>query len=375
MLEIKHTEKFIKELLFKNNYEFINIDKKFVNFIDKEGYKYHIQKFNAVKHIEQQINFYLSRFQSRNIYAIYNINLWLSNNKKTFHLVSNEYYGVNKKLLFHCDNPGCDHDFESSWRSIHSKGAGCIYCAVSSPALSDRNRLSIRYPEISKEWNYNRNEGAPYDYSYASSQRVWWICKNGHEWETPIYSRTNGRNCPTCAGKIVSDINRLSILYAELCKEWDCDKNDKSPYDYSYASHVKVWWKCCCGHSWEATIASRTSGKNCPDCKESHGEKEVQIWLEKHGVYFIHHHGFSDCKNKQLLEYDFYLPGYKLLIEYDGEQHFHPIKHFGGQKKFDKALINDSIKTKYASDNNIELLRISYKDKDNINSILSEHLL
>ena len=28
----------------------------------------------------------------------------------------------------------------------------------------------------------------------------------------------------------------------------------------------KVWWRCEKGHSWQATIASRTSGCGCPVC-------------------------------------------------------------------------------------------------------------
>ena len=43
---------------------------------------------------------------------------------------------------------------------------------------------------------------------------------------------------------------------------------------------------------------------------------------------------FNDCKRKNKLRFDFYLPKYNVLIEYDGMQHFKPIIFFGGIKKF-----------------------------------------
>ena len=63
---------------------------------------------------------------------------------------------------------------------------------------------------------------------------------------------------------------RGSISLAEKCpeliKEWDYDKNDKSPEEYSYGSGKKVWWKCDLGHTWLAIINDRTNGKGCPIC-------------------------------------------------------------------------------------------------------------
>ena len=31
---------------------------------------------------------------------------------------------------------------------------------------------------------------------------------------------------------------------------------------------------------------------------------------------------------------DFYLPDYNIFIEYNGEQHYVPIEHFGGELQF-----------------------------------------
>ena len=77
--------------------------------------------------------------------------------------------------------------------------------------------------------------------------------------------------------------------------------------------------------------------------------------------------------------YDFYLPDYNLIIEYDGEQHYFPV-NFGGwdelelHKKFKATQEHDQIKTQYCADNNINLLRIPYWEKQNIETIIYNHL-
>lgn len=71
---------------------------------------------------------------------------------------------------------------------------------------------------------------------------------------------------------------------------------------------------------------------------------------------------FKDCRNKNPLKYDFYLPEYNVCVEYDGEQHFKSVKYFGGDEAFAIRKENDKIKTGYCLENNIFLLRIRYNE-------------
>lgn len=68
--------------------------------------------------------------------------------------------------------------------------------------------------------------------------------------------------------------------------------------------------------------------------------------------------------------FDFYLTDYNILIEYDGIQHFEPIKWFGGLHRFKKLQDRDKTKNNFSENNNIDLIRISYKDYENIEKIL-----
>ena len=74
------------------------------------------------------------------------------------------------------------------------------------------------------------------------------------------------------------------------------------------------------------------------------------------------------------MPFDFYLPKYNILIEYDGKQHF----LYGGfgidLLEFMNLKYRDNIKTKYCEDNNIKLIRIPYWEFDNVEKILELEL-
>ena len=74
------------------------------------------------------------------------------------------------------------------------------------------------------------------------------------------------------------------------------------------------------------------------------------------------------------MPFDFYLPDYNLLIEFDGIQHYEIRGHFGGYDGFVDTKIRDTIKNIYCKDNNIDLLRIPYWDYKNIENILVNKL-
>ena len=123
------------------------------------------------------------------------------------------------------------------------------------------------------------------------------------------------------------------------------------------------------------------NGQRCPECTnvESHGEYEVRMFLEQNGINYIPQYRFNDCKYKNTLPFDFYLPDYNVLIEYDGEQHYKPV-NWGcdkdeREKLFKLTQIRDQIKTEYCKNNNIKLIRIPYYDFNNISTILSKNLL
>ena len=84
---------------------------------------------------------------------------------------------------------------------------------------------------------------------------------------------------------------------------------------------------------------------------------------------------FTNCRDKKVLPFDFYLPQYNLCIEYDGEQHF-DIKHsFRDEDSFWNTVLHDAIKNSFCEDNNITLLRIPFWEFDNIEDIIKNKII
>ena len=90
-------------------------------------------------------------------------------------------------------------------------GRSCPYCA--GKRVSIENSLATKYPEVSKEWYFDRNELKPTEVTYGSSKKVWWKCIKNHSWITAIKKRTiGGTNCPYCTNRKPSVENNLTYL-------------------------------------------------------------------------------------------------------------------------------------------------------------------
>lgn len=104
--------------------------------------------------------------------------------------------------------------------------------------------------------------------------------------------------------------------------------------------------------------------------KKSAGEKRIADFLQSERVEFKREWYFKGLYNhakSSLLYFDFYLPGYNLCIEYDGQQHY-------DQKKTEAAKINDFLKGAYCLKNKIHFLRIKYTDFENIETLICEKI-
>ncbi|MBQ2237358.1 MAG: hypothetical protein II317_04565 [Clostridia bacterium] len=170
----------------------------------------------------------------------------------------------NKKVWWKCSK---GHEWQARINSRNS-GNGCPYC-TGLYVIKGENDLQTINPALSKEWHYEKNNGlTPSDVMPNSDKKVWWKCSKGHEWEATIINRNKGTGCPYCASqKILRGYNDLQTVNPDLAKEWNYNKNfGLTPMDVMPNSGKKVWWKCANGHEWQATIAHRNDGSDCPYC-------------------------------------------------------------------------------------------------------------
>ena len=88
---------------------------------------------------------------------------------------------------------------------------GCRKCK------KENNNVERNYPELVKEWHpYYNYPKLPVDYSYASSDKVWWRCSKNihHNWPARISNRTiNKRGCPFCKDEQKTSFYEQSIFY------------------------------------------------------------------------------------------------------------------------------------------------------------------
>ncbi|WP_022755210.1 zinc-ribbon domain-containing protein [Butyrivibrio fibrisolvens] len=121
---------------------------------------------------------------------------------------------------------------------------------------------------LKTEWDVEKNVKTFDDVSMGSNYIAWWKCSAGHCWKASVKSRTQGRGCPFCAGRMpIAGKNDLLTSFPDVAREWDYEKNrELKPSEVLPFSHKKVWWVCKEGHSWLARVADRANGSGCPRC-------------------------------------------------------------------------------------------------------------
>jgi very-short-patch-repair endonuclease len=267
--------------------------------------------------------------------------------EKNGDLTPNDFtYASSKRIWWLCPKK---HSYETpiSYRTSKNKPTGCPYC--SGRKASKENNIQALFPEIAKEWHPEKNgDLTPNDFTYASSQKIWWLCSEGHSYESMISNKTaHNSGCPYCSGNKVSENNNVQILFPEISKEWHPTKNKElTPKDFTYGSHKKVWWLCPKHHSYQAAIKNRTKNNStgCPYCTNQTSEPEIRIlselkWLidEVNSRYKI-----------DGVEIDIFLPNFNLGIEYDGS-YWHK-----------DSEDSDLRKNKFLLSQNINLIRVRH---------------
>lgn len=153
-----------------------------------------------------------------------------------------------------------------------------LTCMERVKKMVDCKLLRFRNPELFDEIHLQKNRHIDIaKLTYGSKIKIWWVCKKGHEWLAPVYSRSKGAGCPKCSR--INKLNRESTSLLKhnptLAAEWHPTKNKglKPSMVPPFSSKV-VWWKGSCSHEWEAKISNRNKGTGCPYCfggKSGHG--------------------------------------------------------------------------------------------------------
>jgi very-short-patch-repair endonuclease/ribosomal protein S14 len=163
---------------------------------------------------------------------------------------------------------------------------------------------------------------------------------------------------------------KIPYTYPNLNKEFK-----KMTEDIPIVCHRKINGKEH-GMFWQTPNNHRT-GQGCPICQESRNERHISNLLNELEYKFIKEKRFSETGN---LEYDFYIPKYKVIIEYDGIQHFEPRfgkSEYSKQDNYNKLYDTDNIKNDFVKSNKygLRMIRIPHTLKEGTYDKLLENAL
>ena len=277
-------------------------------------------------------------------------------------ILLSKYNGTRNKIKVKCKI--CGNTYETL-PSVLVSGCMCKHCSSTKTNDIFINELKENNPNIT-----------PFD-SYISDRdklRVKCdICQ--HEWYARPTHLLRGHGCPKCSHK------NLGFSKRKTQDEFEYELQINNPTvkclgKYRGRTKPVTVKSMICGHVWEAIPNNLIFGQSgCPICKMSKGEKFIYYFLKKNKKNFIWQKEFDGLigVNNGNLSYDFYLPEYNLLIEYQGQ--YHDGTAFGQtEEEYAKQQEHDKRKREYAMNNNIELFEIWYWDYDNIEQILREKL-
>lgn len=155
------------------------------------------------------------------------------------------------------------------------------------------------------------------------------------------------------------------------------NKVHSNKYDYSLTDYKGCYEKvkiiCPIHGEFQQEAHSHLRGQGCSKCNQSKGEKTIETYLQLNNINYINQYKIPINKNINIsgkAKIDFYLPDYDLYIEYNGIQHYIPMKYFGGELGFKHQQERDEYVKNYCGN---KLIEIKY-NCENIDDLLNNKI-
>ena len=267
--------------------------------------------------------------------------------------VVGQYNGTHRKIMHHC----LIHDVY--WESKPGNvllGKGCKKCQKERIGLANRKSKQKYIEEVAV---INPNVVVLGEYITIGTPILHKCINHDIEWMAYPNIILRGEGCSKCGGEKTAD--KFRKTHAQYEEELKLTNPNIAVIGSYFNANAPILHKCLIdGNKWYARPSNILSGCGCPRCNESKGEKAVRKWLETHNIKYEQQKRFSDCRDKKSLPFDFYLPEYNSVIEYNGIQHYIANECFGGEDALSYTQRHDRIKEGYCKTNNIGYLCIPY---------------
>ena len=207
-----------------------------------------------------------------------------------------------------------------------------------------------------------------------------------------VHDKIKDFNCTLCDSKFSSN----SILQQHIkqvhdkIKDFDCDLCDlKFSYNNNLQRHIKQVhdkikdFDCDLCDSKFSTNGNLQQHINiCTGQRKISSLEHLGITaLELLNIYEDEDHVFDNTYSKftdyckHPLRFDLRFHHFKIMIEFDGQHHFEPVR-FGGisqeraEENFEKQKLHDKLKNSFCDKFGYRMIRISYKDVKNLDDML-----
>lgn len=271
-------------------------------------------------------------------------------------LLSTWYKNAHAKLEIQCNKDG--YKWLISWNNIKS-GKWCPKCA---------NRPKITLDIVRQLIESKGGILLSGDYKNSKSKFKIKCLKDNYIWEARWNNLQQHQWCPKCAKNFRLDITEIKN-FIEL-------KNGILLSNKYINSENKLKIMCNdCMHIWEIKWSNIKSGRWCPKCNSGKHQKKLyniikSIFYKYNIKYNYKEFDWLATYKNGKQELDIYVPELKLAIEYDGEQHFKPVR-FGGisteqaENNFKRVKQLDKLKNKKIKQHSKEIkyfIRFNYKE-------------
>lgn len=242
------------------------------------------------------------------------------------------------------------------------------------------NRLTLKEVKsrINKVWGNGYFDFNDTEYKDSHTKIKLFCNKHSEKFETHFRSVVYRRiGCPKCNEEQFYKRHRAKYQKEFISK---CKKIHGDFYDYSKAEYTNSMTPVtiiCPNHGEfeQLPVIHKNHQSGCPVCNFSKGERAICNFLDNKNVKYKSQYRVNIDNSYHY--FDVYIPKYKIIIEYNGRQHYEPtiwrnsITEQRAQELFDTQQTRDKIKRRYCEKNQLKLVVISYTQKHNINNILS----
>lgn len=277
----------------------------------------------------------------------------------------------------------CDYCGESYYTTMknynrtESTSDACKKCNMKKVVHNNRlDRAKKHFDTIKDICNEHGYTLITDESEYVNSHtKIKYMCPKHGVQSVTVDSMLNGRLCRKCGYEKISNIKTHTPEYVKDYIEKFNNNKLLNPYEYQGTTVRNLKVLCSCGRIFFVSLNDYMCSdiKRCSYCsgKESRGEFQIRKFLEENNINFVQEYRFKDCRDAKPLPFDFYIPDYNILIEFDGQGHYqdtHGIESLETTKK------HDTMKNEYCEEHNIPLIRIPYWEGNHIEDILTKEL-